>query len=254
MTILARLEEWKEQGIVSPEQHALLAGLARGEPFSVFLELNVLLYAGILAFVAGLGWTVSTWSQQLGNVARADHPLRDARRLFLVLLLPRARLVALGNAFPQPGLRLRALPRQPHLVRGTRLPGESVSSALRTMGPLSAGDRRPVLLSGLSFRQPLRLVARVVRTRRMVGLHISHWPSHQDAEYRQYAILYSLIIGGGGTTSSARPESLISSAPISISRSTFCFGHCFLAGFRTARAAGWCLCLLAACGASLAGV
>ena len=39
-----------------------MAGLSRGEPFSLFLELNVLLYAGVLAFVAGLGWTVSTWS------------------------------------------------------------------------------------------------------------------------------------------------------------------------------------------------
>ena len=68
MTILARLEQWKEQGAISPEQHAHLAGLSRGEPFSLFLELNVLLYAGVLAFVAGLGWTVSTWSQQLGDV------------------------------------------------------------------------------------------------------------------------------------------------------------------------------------------
>src|ERR1700722_486796 len=68
MTILTRLEQWKQQSKISPEQHALLAGLSRGEPFSLFLELNVLLYAGILAFVAGLGWTVSTWSQQLGDV------------------------------------------------------------------------------------------------------------------------------------------------------------------------------------------
>ena len=49
MTILARLERWKEQSKISPEQHALLAGLSRGEPFSLFLELNILLYAGILA-------------------------------------------------------------------------------------------------------------------------------------------------------------------------------------------------------------
>jgi len=68
MTILARLEQWKEQGILSPGQHTLLAALSRGEPFSLFLELNLLLYAGILAFVAGLGWTVTTWSQQLGDV------------------------------------------------------------------------------------------------------------------------------------------------------------------------------------------
>jgi len=25
------------------------------------------------------------------------------------------------------------------------------------------------------------------------GLTISHWPSHQDAEYRQYALLYCLM-------------------------------------------------------------
>ena len=68
MTILSRLEGWKEHGVISPEQYTLLAGFSRGEPFSLFRELNILLYAGILAFVAGLGWTVSTWSQQLGDV------------------------------------------------------------------------------------------------------------------------------------------------------------------------------------------
>src|SRR5450631_979605 len=68
MTISTRLEQWKEQGVISPDQHTLLAGLSRSAPFSVFLELNILLYAGILAFVAGLGWTVTTWSQQLGDV------------------------------------------------------------------------------------------------------------------------------------------------------------------------------------------
>src|SRR5437879_11484138 len=57
VTILTRLEQWKESGILSSEQHTLLAGLSRAEPFSLFLELNVLLYAGVLAFVAGLGWT-----------------------------------------------------------------------------------------------------------------------------------------------------------------------------------------------------
>src|SRR5262245_61451683 len=67
MTILARLERWRDQGAISPEQYAQLAGLCHKEPFSVFFELNVLLYAGVLAFVAGLGWTVSTWSAQLGD-------------------------------------------------------------------------------------------------------------------------------------------------------------------------------------------
>src|ERR1700683_4421683 len=68
MTILVRLEQWRKQGAISPEQHTYLASLCRGEPVSVFLELNVLLYAGVLAFVAGLGWTVTTWSRQIGDV------------------------------------------------------------------------------------------------------------------------------------------------------------------------------------------
>jgi hypothetical protein len=68
MTILDRFEQWKAQGTISPEQHSYLTGLSRGERFSLFLELNVLLYAGVLAFVTGLGWTVSTWSQQIGDV------------------------------------------------------------------------------------------------------------------------------------------------------------------------------------------
>src|SRR5579863_585248 len=68
MTILDRLDRWEQQGAISPQQHTYLSGLCRGEPFSLFLELNVLLYAGVLAFVAGLGWTVTTWSRQLGDV------------------------------------------------------------------------------------------------------------------------------------------------------------------------------------------
>jgi len=68
MTMLDRLELWKNQSAISPEQQAHFAGLVREDPFSLSLELNILLYAGVLAFVAGLGWTISTWSQQLGDV------------------------------------------------------------------------------------------------------------------------------------------------------------------------------------------
>jgi hypothetical protein len=30
------------------------------------------------------------------------------------------------------------------------------------------------------------------------GLTISHWSAHADAAYRQYALLYCLLVGGGG--------------------------------------------------------
>src|ERR1700709_1032338 len=66
-----------------------------------------------------------------GRRPRPDHPLRNARLLFLVLLLPRISMVAGGNSFTQPGIRLRALPRQPHLVLGTGLHRGTVSPALR---------------------------------------------------------------------------------------------------------------------------
>jgi hypothetical protein len=69
MRIQGRLTQWHEQGAISAEQRTQLTSLAREEPFSLFVELNVLLYAGVLAFVAGLGWTVTTWSKQLGDVA-----------------------------------------------------------------------------------------------------------------------------------------------------------------------------------------
>ena len=171
MTILTRLEQWKEQGKISPEQHAHLAGLSRGEPFSLFLELNVLLYAGVLAFVAGLGWTISTWSQQLGDVLVLTVLSAILAACFWYCFSRAPAWSARGNACAESDLRLRALPRQPRLVVRTRLHREPVPRALRTMGSLSAGDRRPLLLPRLSFRQSLRAVARFVLTRRMVRAH-----------------------------------------------------------------------------------
>jgi len=102
MTILTRLEQWKEQGTISPEQHSHLAGVSRGDPFSLFLELHVLHYAGVLAFVAGLGWTVSTWSQRLGDVLVLTILSTILAAWFLVLLFPRPRLVSRRNAAPSP--------------------------------------------------------------------------------------------------------------------------------------------------------
>jgi hypothetical protein len=146
MTILARLELWKQQGAISTEQQAHLVGLSRREPFSLSLELNLLLYTGVLAFVAGLGWTISTWSQQLGGT-RPDHYLHHPYRLFLVLLFPRARLVGRGDGCTESDLRLCPLPRQPRLVRRTRLPGVPLPRSFRTMGSLSPGHGPPLLSS-----------------------------------------------------------------------------------------------------------
>ncbi len=198
MTIADRLEQWKDQGAVSPEQQARLAALARGEPFSLFLELNVLLYAGILAFVAGLGWTVSTWSRQLGDV--------------LVLTILSTILAAsfwycfsrapawsptetpAPNAIFDYVLYLGALTWSVELA--------FLENRFRLLG--GQWDLYLLATAGFFFFLAYRFDNRFVLSLALsslagwFGLTISHWPSHQDATYRQYALLYCLIVGGAG--------------------------------------------------------
>lgn len=69
MTTLERLEEWKALGIISAPQHATLASLVRRERFSLFVELNGLLYIGVISLVAGLGWTFKDNLENLGDAA-----------------------------------------------------------------------------------------------------------------------------------------------------------------------------------------
>ncbi len=198
MTILARLEQWKELGKISPEQCAHLGSLARGEPFSLFLELNVLLYAGVVAFVAGLGWTVSAWSRQLGDVlvltvlstilaacfwycfsrapawspaeTPAPSPIFDYV-LYLGSLVWSIELAYLENRF--------------HVLSG-QLDFYLLASASLFFFLAYRFDNRFVLSLGLSSLAG------------WFGLTISHWSAHQDAAYRQYALLYCLLVGVGG--------------------------------------------------------
>jgi hypothetical protein len=198
MTIQARLEHWKEQGVISPEQQAHLAGLSNGEPFSLFLELNVLLYAGVLAFAAGLGWTVITWSKQLGDV--------------LVLTSLSIILVAcfwycfsrasawLPTEMPAPNpffdyvlylgslvwcVELAYLEERLHV-----LSGQWDLYLLATA----------VLFFFLAYRFDNRFVLSLALSSLAgwFGLTISHWPSHQNAAYRGYALLYCVLVGVGG--------------------------------------------------------
>jgi hypothetical protein len=198
MTILTQLEQWKEQGKISPEQYAHLAGLSRGEPVSLFLELNVLLYAGVLSFVAGLGLTVSTWSQQLGDVlvltvlstiliacfwycfsrapawssaeTPAPSPIFDYV-LYLGSLVWSIELAYVENRF--------------HLLSG-QLDFYLLATAGLFFFLAYRFDNRFVLSLGLSSLAG------------WFGLTISHWAAHQDAAYRRYALLYCLLVGVGG--------------------------------------------------------
>lgn len=69
MKILKYLERWNSTGVITGAQYDAIAALARKDRFSVFIELNTLLYLGVLSFVAGVGWTIQTYLTRLGDAA-----------------------------------------------------------------------------------------------------------------------------------------------------------------------------------------
>ena len=69
MTISDRIDGWKESRIISEAQHATLTALVRRDRMSVFVELNALLYIGVLSLITGLGWTFRDYVENLGDAA-----------------------------------------------------------------------------------------------------------------------------------------------------------------------------------------
>lgn len=67
MTTERSLAGWRKDGVITADQHAVLAALVRKERVSVFLELQTLLYLGVLAFAAGVAWTVRDHFADLGD-------------------------------------------------------------------------------------------------------------------------------------------------------------------------------------------
>jgi hypothetical protein len=252
MTIFSRLDQWKERGIISPEQHTLLAGLSRGEPFSLFLELNILLYAGILAFVAGLGWTVSTWSQQLGDVV-------------VLAILSTMLAACFWYCFSRaPAWSPRETP-SPSLVfdyvlyLGSLIWSVELAYLEKQFHVLSDQSDLYLLASaGLFFFLAYRFDNRFVLSLALsslagwFGLTISHFPSHQDAEYRLYAILYSLLVAGAGAVLERRGlKPHFFGTYLNIAANVLFWA--LLSGvFQREGYLVWLLGLLAACGASLA--
>lgn len=67
MTTLDRLDGWTAAGVISQAQHAVLTAHVRQERFSLFVELNALLYIGVLSLVGGLIWTFRDYVANLGD-------------------------------------------------------------------------------------------------------------------------------------------------------------------------------------------
>ena len=252
MTILTRLEQWKEQGKISPEQHAHLAGLARGEPFSLFLELNILLYAGVLAFVAGLGWTVTTWSKQLGDVVVLTVLSAILAACFWYCFSRASAWSSAETPAPSPifdyvlylggltwSIELAYVENRFHL-----LSGQWDLYLLATAG----------LFFFLAYRFDNRFVLSLALSSLAgwCGLTISRWPGDQDAAYRQYALLYCLLVGVGGAILQRRGlKAHFFGTYLNIVTNVLFWA--VLSGVFIPQSYGvWFLALLVACGASLA--
>jgi hypothetical protein len=251
MTIFTRLDRWKERDVISPEQHTLLTGLAHGEPFSLFVELNILLYAGILSFVAGLGWTVSTWSQQLGDV-----PVLTALSAILAASLwycfSRAPLWSAGET-PSPNLVFDYV-----LYLGSLTWSIELAYIEKRFHMLSGQwDLYLLVTAGLFFVLAYRFDNRFVLSLALsslagwFGFTLSQWPVHYTA-YRQCAILYSLMVGGGGAILRHRGlKPHFFSTYLNIAANVLFWA--LLSGvFSRDGDSVWLLCLLIFCGASLA--
>ena len=69
MTTFEHLDRWLAAGEITVGQHVTISALARKQRLSVFVELNALLYLGVLSLAGGFAWTASAYSAKWGDVA-----------------------------------------------------------------------------------------------------------------------------------------------------------------------------------------
>ncbi len=63
------LDRWLAEGRLQAAQHDALSAIETRRRISLFLELNALLYLGVVAFAGGLAWTARTYSDRWGDLA-----------------------------------------------------------------------------------------------------------------------------------------------------------------------------------------
>jgi len=192
------LNHWRDKGVITNEQFALLDALSRREPFSVFIELNILLYAGVIAFVGGLAWTAETYSRQLGDVL-VIAVLSAILAACLWYCFSRARPWSAAET-PSPNLLFDYVLYLGALTWSVEL------SYLESRFHLLSGqwDTNLLATAGLFFILAYRFDNRFVLSLALAalagwfGLKTSHWPGANEGSYRTIAILYSVVTGLAG--------------------------------------------------------
>src|SRR5580658_10441615 len=192
------LNHWRDKGVITPGQYALLDALSRREPFSVFIELNILLYAGVVAFVGGLAWTAETYSRQLGDVL-VIAVLSAILAACLWYCFSRAQPWSTEET-PSPNLIFDYVLYLGALTWSVEL------SYLESRFHVLSGQWDTYLLAtaGFFFILAYRFDNRFVLSLALAalagwfGLKTSRWPGGNAGSYRTLAILYSLFTGLAG--------------------------------------------------------
>ncbi len=198
MTTLARLEQWKDNGIITSDQFDAIARIVRRERFSVFFELNGLLYLGVLSLIAGVGWVIETYFANIGDAAIISS-------LSLLLCL------SFYYCFTRSTPYLPALVESPNLAfdyvlyAGCLLCGLEIAYVENRFHLLN--DNKDFYLLGsallffiLAYRFDNRLVLSLALSSLAgwFGVRLSQSPLRYGDSLRPYAIAYGAVVAGIG--------------------------------------------------------
>jgi hypothetical protein len=199
MTTLEYLDKWKQTGAISGDQYSAIATLVRKERFSVFVELNVLLYLGVLSFVAGVAWVIQVYAASFGDLA-----ILSALTLLLV--------ASYYYCFS------RRIPYSSGQVESPTLAFDYVLYLACLIFAIELGyvenrfhllqndwDLYLLLATGLYFALAYRFDNRFVLSFALstlggwFGIKVSRWGLLTDSSLRGYAMAYSVFVAAIGT-------------------------------------------------------
>ncbi|OGS27049.1 MAG: hypothetical protein A2297_10285 [Elusimicrobia bacterium RIFOXYB2_FULL_48_7] len=69
MKISELLEQFNTEKVITPEQYSALTEISENRRFSLHVELQALLYIGVLTIITGIGLTINKYFAQLGHIA-----------------------------------------------------------------------------------------------------------------------------------------------------------------------------------------
>ncbi len=195
---LADLERWRVAGAIRPEQHDVLAALVRKERFSVFVELHTILYLGVLSFIGGLGWTIQTHFQGLGDAAVLS-------ALTLTLAWSLYHCFTRGHAYSNGRVETPTFAFDYILYLGCLVLGIQFGYIEFRFHLLKESWDHYLLLSAgafflLAYRFDNRFVLSLALSTMAgwFGLRLSHFPEVGDASVRAAALIYGVLVAAAG--------------------------------------------------------